>query len=51
MATYSTDLTTISDAAAGTWVELTGTILGFTLSGAGAPGSETENFIQGVSCQ
>lgn len=51
MATYSTDLTTINDAASGTWVELTGTILGFTLSGAGSPAAETENFIQGIECR
>ena len=50
MATYSTDLTTLSTAEAGTWVELTGTILGFTLSGGGGPGANTENFIQGTGC-
>lgn len=50
MATYSTDLTTITDAASGTWVELSGTILGFTLSGGGGPGLEEENFIQGLAC-
>jgi hypothetical protein len=50
MATYSTDLTTIITAESGTWVELTGTILGFTLSGAGSPGVDAENFIQGTAC-
>lgn len=50
MATYSTDLTTRTTADTGTFVELTGTIGGFTLSGGGGPGNDTENFIQGVSC-
>ena len=50
MATYSTDLTTLTTAGSGTWVELTGTILGFSLSGGGSPGNDTENKIQGTSC-
>ena len=50
MATYSTDLTTRTTADTGTFVELTGTIGGFTLSGGGGPGNDTENFIQGASC-
>lgn len=51
MATYSTDLTTRDTADAATnWVELTGTIGGFTLSGAGTPAADGENFIQGVDC-
>lgn len=50
MATYSTDLTTLSTAESGTWAELTGTILGFTLSGGGSPGTDAENFIQGTGC-
>ena len=51
MATYSTDLTTLSTAESGTWVELTGTILGFTLSGAGSPAADGENYIQGTDCR
>lgn len=50
MATYSTDLTTITTAESGTWAELTGTILGFTLSGAGSPAIDSENYIQGTNC-
>ena len=51
MATYSTDLTTLTNAESGTWYELTGTILGFTLSGAGSPAADEENFIQGTDCR
>ena len=50
MATYSTDLTTLTTAESGTWAELTGTILGFTLDGGGSPGSNAEGFIQGTAC-
>jgi len=50
MATYSTDLSTLTTAESGTWYELTGTILGFTLSGAGSPSIDTENYIQGTNC-
>jgi len=50
MATYSTDLSTLTTAESGTWAELTGTILGFTLSGAGSPTMDTENYIQGTNC-
>lgn len=50
MATYSTDLSTLTTAESGTWVELTGTILGFTLSGAGSPAIDSENYIQGTNC-
>jgi len=50
MATYSTDLATLTTAESGTWAELTGTILGFTLSGAGGPTMDTENYIQGTNC-
>jgi len=50
MATYSTDLSTLTTAESGTWVELTGTILGYTLSGAGTPAVDTENYIQGTNC-
>ena len=50
MATYSTDLTTLTTAESGTWAELTGTILGFTLSGAGSPAANAEGFIQGTAC-
>ena len=50
MATYSTDLTTLTTAESGTWAELTGTILGFTLSGAGSPAFNAEGFIQGTAC-
>lgn len=45
MATYSTDLTTATDAASGTWTEF-----GSANSG-GSPGSDTENYIQGVECR
>ena len=45
MATYSTDLTTASDAASGTWTEF-----GSANSG-GTPASDTENYIQGVECR
>jgi hypothetical protein len=51
MATYSTDLSTLTTAESGTWVELTGTILGFTLSGAGGPAADGENYIQGTDCR
>ena len=51
MATYSTDLTTLTTAESGTWVELTGTILGYTLSGAGTPAADGENYIQGTDCR
>ena len=51
MATYSTDLTTLTTAESGTWAELTGTILGFTLSGAGTPAADGENYIQGTDCR
>jgi hypothetical protein len=51
VATYSTNLTTLATADSATgFTELTGTIDGFTLSGAGSPAADGENFIQGVDC-
>jgi len=45
MATYSTDLTTATDAASGTWTEFGSANTG------GTPASDTENYIQGVECR
>lgn len=45
MATYSTDLTTITTAEAGTWTEFAS-----PYNGGGTPGASGENFIQGTDC-
>lgn len=44
MATYGTDLTTLTDAESGTWVELS------NYSSGGAPAADGENYIQGQDC-
>ena len=45
MALHGTDLTELTNAESGTWTEFNS-----PYNGAGTPASETENFIQGVSC-
>ena len=45
MATYSTDLITVSDGVGGTWGEFVSANTG------GSPASDTENYIQGVECR
>ena len=46
MATYSTDLTTLTTAEAGTWTEFNS-----PYTGAGTPAADGENFIQGTDCR
>jgi hypothetical protein len=45
MATYSTDLTTLTTAESGSWTEFTS-----PYQGGGNPGASGENFIQGTDC-
>lgn len=45
MTIHGTDLTELTNAESGTWTEFNA-----PYNGAGSPASETENFIQGVSC-
>ena len=45
MATYSTDLTTLTTAESGTWTEFAS-----PYTGAGTPAADGENFIQGIDC-
>lgn len=45
MATYSTDLTTLTTAESGTWTEFDS-----PYNGAGSPAADGENFIQGTDC-
>jgi len=45
MATYSTDLTTLTTAESGTWTEFT------VYSSAGTPAADGENYIQGTDCR
>ena len=45
MATYSTDLATLTDAESGTWTEFDA-----PYNGAGSPALDGENFIQGLDC-
>ena len=45
MATYSTDLTTLTTAEAGTWTEFAS-----PYNSGGSPGASGENFIQGTDC-
>lgn len=45
MATYSTDLTTMTTAESGTWTEFAS-----PYNGGGTPAANTENFIQGTGC-
>ena len=45
MATYSTDLTTLTTAESGTWTEFAS-----PYNGGGSPGASGENFIQGTDC-
>jgi len=45
VATYSTDLTTLTTAESGTWVEFAS-----PYDAAGSPSADGENFIQGVDC-
>lgn len=45
MATYSTDLTTLTTAESGTWTEFAS-----PYNSAGSPGADGENFIQGTDC-
>ena len=46
MATYSTDLTTLTTAESGTWTELAA-----PYNAGGTPAADGENFIQGTDCQ
>jgi len=46
MATYGTDLTTLTDAESGTWVELNS-----PYNAGGTPAADGENYIQGQDCQ
>ena len=46
MATYSTDLTTLTTAESGTWTELAA-----PYNAGGTPAADGENFIQGTDCR
>ena len=46
MATYSTDLTTLTTAESGSWTEFDS-----PYNGAGTPAADGENFIQGTDCR